>query len=129
MEPVLVTTAVHVLAAVYWAGTTFALARTGGASADRLFAPQMAAAAIAILSGGYLWKLTHAGGFERAEQVLAAGALCALIAVGLQGLFAGLALRRAPDDGAARTRVATAYRISAGLLVITILTMATARYL
>ncbi|MBI1210003.1 MAG: hypothetical protein GC190_00950 [Alphaproteobacteria bacterium] len=133
------TVAVHVLAAVYWAGTTFALARIGGTSAERLFAPQMAAATIAVLSGGYLWKLTHGGGyFGEAEQVLAVGALSAIIAAGVQGMFAGLSLRQlrrgaangaASEDTAARKRVAMAYRISAGLLVITIVAMTSARYL
>ena len=135
MQIALITTvAAHVLAAVFWAGTTFGLARTGGASAERLFAPQMGAATIAVLSGGYLWKLAHSGGvFGLAEQVLAAGALCAIIAAGVQGALAGAALRRirngAADAAAAQARVATAYRISAGLLVITLLTMTSARFL
>src|SRR5258708_1141999 len=92
--------AVHVLAAVFWAGTTFALARTGGAAVDRVFVPEMGAAAIAILSGGYLWKLTHGGGvFGQAEQVLAVGALCAIIALGVQGvLVAPKRIRRAAVD-------------------------------
>ena len=94
----------------------------------------MGAATIAVLSGGYLWKLTHSGGFfGPAEQVLAVGALCAIIAAGVQGVFAGLTLRRmrgaAADEAAARKRLAIAYRISAGLLVITILAMTSARYL
>ena len=108
MQIALITTvAIHVLAAVFWAGTTFGLARTGGASADRLFVPQMGAATIAVLSGGYLWKLTHSGGFfGPAERVLAVGVLCAVIAAGVQGALAGPALRRirhaAADDAVAR---------------------------
>ena len=125
------TVATHVLAAVYWAGTTFGLARTGGASADRLFAPQMAAATIAVLSGGYLWSLTHAGGSGLAEQVLALGALSAVVAAGVQGVLVGPSLRRIrrADDAVAQKRLGLAYRISAGLLVITLLTMTSARYL
>ena len=127
------TVAIHVLAAVFWAGTTFGLARTGGASADRLFGSQMGAALIAVLSGGYLWTLTHPGGFfGPAEQVLAAGALAAITAAGVQGVLVGPALRRirgAEADHGARKRVALAYRVSAALLAITILTMTSARFL
>jgi hypothetical protein len=45
----------HVLSGVFWAGTTFALARTGGNQADLFFRPQMSAAAIAVVTGGVLW--------------------------------------------------------------------------
>ena len=124
---------VHVLAAVFWAGSTFGLARTGGVSAEQLFAPQMGAATLAVLSGGYLWKLTHAGGAGLAEQVLTVGALSAIVAAGVQGMLAGPAIRRirtgAAEDQAARKRLGIAYRISAALLAVTILTMTSARFL
>jgi len=127
------TIVVHVLAAVFWAGTTFGLARTDGASADRLFRPQMGAAVIAVLSGFYLWSLTHAGaGFGPAEQALAAGILSAFVAAGVQGALAGPALRRlrnSAGDVSAQKRLATAYRISAALLGVTVLTMTAARFL
>jgi hypothetical protein len=73
---VLATVTLHVLAGVFWAGSTFTLARTAAASADRLFRPQIAAAAGAIITGGYLWHLTHPG-FGTQEPFLALGALCA----------------------------------------------------
>ena len=127
------TVAVHVLAAVFWAGTTFGLARTGGVSADQLFSRQMIAATVAVLSGGYLWGLTHAGaGFGPAEQTLVAGALAAILAAGVQGVLVGAALRRlrtTTSDAAAKGRVALAYRISAALLAVTIVTMTSARFL
>jgi hypothetical protein len=130
MQNILIATvAVHVLSAVFWAGTTFGLARTGGTSADKLFRPQMGAAVIALLSGAYLWSLTHEGaGFGPPEQVLVAGALSAIIAAGVQGALVGPALRAA-DAAAAKNRLAIAYRISALLLGITIVTMTAARFL
>jgi hypothetical protein len=127
------TVAVHVLAAVFWAGTTFGLAGTGGGSAAQLFGRQMIAATIAVLSGGYLWSLTHAGaGFGPAEQTLAGGALAAILAAGVQGVLVGPSLRRlraSSDDAAAKARIALAYRISALLLAITLVTMTSARFL
>src|SRR5437660_12767972 len=51
----------HVLSGVFWAGTTFALARTGGNQADRFFRPQMGAAAVVAVTGGLLWFLLHHG--------------------------------------------------------------------
>lgn len=129
----IVAVAVHVLGAVFWAGTTFSLARTGGLAADRLFRPQMLAATIAILSGGYLWSLTHAGGAGLAEEVLTAGALCAIIAAAVQGMLAGATIRQVRraklDEDAARPRLVLAYRISALLLAVTIVAMTSARYL
>jgi hypothetical protein len=62
--------ALHVLTTAFWAGTTFALARTGGAAAERLFGPQLAAALLAFASGGYLGHTLHAHAFGRQEQVL-----------------------------------------------------------
>ena len=41
----------HILSAVFWAGTSFTLARTGGAGGEQLFRPQMGAAVIAVLTG------------------------------------------------------------------------------
>ncbi len=74
----------HVLSSVFWAGSSFALARTGGAGGEQLVFPQLGAATIAILTGAYLGHLVHAGSFGTPEQVLALGAVCALIAVGVQ---------------------------------------------
>ncbi len=50
----------HILSSVFWAGTSFTLARTGGVGGELLFRPQMGAATIAVLSGGYLGHLAHA---------------------------------------------------------------------
>jgi len=57
----IVTLVLHVLSGVFWAGTTFALARTAGNQADLFFRPQMGAAAVAVATGGLLWFLLHDG--------------------------------------------------------------------
>lgn len=55
MQTVLVVTLVlHVLSGVFWAGSTFTLARTGGTGAEKLFRPQMGAAVVAVLTGAVL---------------------------------------------------------------------------
>src|SRR5712672_784019 len=96
----IITLSLHVLSSVFWAGSSFALARTGAAGGEQLVFPQLGAATIAILTGaylGHLGHLVHAGSFGTTEQVLALGAVCALIAVGVQaaiGPRAVLTLRR-----------------------------------
>lgn len=123
--------AVHVLSAVFWAGSTFALARTGGTLAPRLFGPQMGAAAVAIMSGGYLWRLTQAQALGQGSRVLAVGALGAILAACLQAVMIGSGLRQrraAPEGDGGHRRIAITYRVSAALLAVTVFTMATARY-
>ncbi len=39
----------HVLSSVFWAGSSFALARTGGLGGEKLLFPQIGAATVAIL--------------------------------------------------------------------------------
>jgi uncharacterized membrane protein len=120
----------HVLSSVFWAGTSFALARTGGVGGEQLFRPQMGAAVVAILTGGYLGHLAHAGAFGIAEKVLAAGALAALIAAGIQAAIRAIANLRAgkADEAAAHSRLAAAQRIAALLLAVTAVCMGAARY-
>jgi hypothetical protein len=105
----------HVLPGVFWAGSTFVLARSGGSGADRLFAPQMGAATLAVLAGIGLMLLLHRGPQGPMEHTLGIGAACALVAAGVQG---GLR-RRSPG---------LAQRLAAGLLAITIICMVIARY-
>src|SRR5260370_39598188 len=83
----------HILTGVFWAGTSFTLAGTGGAGGGQLFRPQMGAAVIAVLSGFYLAHLVHSATFGTTEQVLGVGALAALIAAGVQGAIGGRAIR------------------------------------
>ena len=122
----------HVLSSVFWAGSSFTLARTGGLGGEKLFRPQMGAAVVAILTGGYLGHAVHEGAFGTAEKILAAGALAALVAAFVQGLVGGramLSLRGGTADIAgARSRLATAQRIAALLLAVTAVCMGAARY-
>ena len=128
----IITLSLHILSAVFWAGTSFTLARTGGIGGEQLFRPQMGAAVVAVLTGGYLGHLVHAGAFGTAEQILAVGALAALVAAGVQGAIGGRAIRSlrtgTADEAGARSRIAKAQRIAAGLLAVTAVCMGAARY-
>ena len=133
MQAVLIVTiALHVLAGVFWAGSTFVLARTGGAQARQLFRPQMGAATIAVVTGGTLWFLLHRGAAGMQEHILGVGAVSALLAAGIQG-SAAWALRRPTPAGASGTfapdgHMPTSQRIAAALLAIAAICMAAARY-
>jgi hypothetical protein len=128
---VIVTLVLHVLAGVFWAGATFVLARTGGYLADRFFRPQMGAATVAVLTGALLWFLLHQGSAGIQEHILGIGAVCALLAAGVQGSSAR-ALKLSAADGSKEfmpsRRIAVSQRIAAGLLAITVACMAAARY-
>ena len=129
----LVSLVLHILSGVFWAGSTFALARTGAVAADQLFRPQMGAAVVAIITGGVLWHLLHPSGFSTTEQVLALGAVGAVLAAGAQGGLCGPALRRLArvdgKDARSQTQMALGQRIAAALLALTVICMAAARYL
>jgi hypothetical protein len=110
--------ALHVVAGVFWAGSTFVLARTGGTGAELLARPQLGAAAVAVMAGAALWSLTHRHSFQRPEQVLALGACCA-IAAGIVQATVTFRLRQ---------QIASGQRAAAGLLMVTVICMAVARY-
>jgi hypothetical protein len=128
----MITIAVHALAGVFWAGTTFALARLEGAYAERFFGPQMGAAVLALLSGALLWHFLHEGGTGAPEMVLGLGILCAIVAAGVQGAMIGSArrkLKRAGGDEAhLRFRMVKGERIASALLAITVICMVIQRY-
>ena len=129
--PLVIAISVHILAATFWAGSTFALARMGGNGSEQLFVPQLFAAVFAIGAGAYLWHTLHEGSFETTEQLLAAGAVAAILALAIQAAVIGGALRqlrRSGNDTSARSRVAVAQRGAAVLLAIATATMAAARY-
>ena len=105
----------HILAGVFWAGSTFAIVRSGGAGAQALFGPQMGAATLTVLAGIGLWGLLHRGSMGPMEHTLALGALCAIAAAGVQGATR----RKNPLKG---------QRIAAALLAIAVICMAIARY-
>jgi len=123
----------HVLSGVFWAGTTFALARTAGNQAALFFRAQMGAAAIAVVTGGVLRFYLHHGPLGTPGHLLAIGALCAFLALGVQGMMVASALQKLPapaesEGSRVRRRVATGQRIAAALLMITVTCMAAARY-
>lgn len=117
--------AVHVLSSVFWAGSTFALAGKGGEGAGTLLHPRLGAAIVSILSGSSLWHLLHQGSFQRTEQILAAGAAAAMLALLVQVAMVRPGLR----SGETSPRVAAGYRMSAALLFATVICMAVARYI
>jgi uncharacterized membrane protein len=115
--------AIHVMAGVVWAGTTFLLAmaimplmlRHGAEGAGRwlgmaarragLFAS--ISALLTVLSGIYLFATLHRHDHSASELVLKTGAAAALLALAV-GLFVGrpagqrlAQLHQAPQDGAA----------------------------
>lgn len=129
----IVTLVLHVLSGVFWAGTTFALARTAGNQANLFFRPQMGAAAVAVATGGLLWFLLHDVPLGLQGQILALGALCALLALAVQGAMGRPALRELSaleesEGPRLRHRVATGQRIAAAFLMVTVTCMAAARY-
>jgi hypothetical protein len=106
---------VHALAGVFWAGSTFLLARTSTGATGGLFRSQMGAATLAVLAGVGLWGTLHRGANGPMEKTLAAGAVCAIAAASLQGM-----LRKSSP--------VLAQRLAAGLLGITVVCMVIARY-
>jgi hypothetical protein len=128
---VLVTVA-HVLAGVFWAGSSAVLARTGAAGIELLARPQLGAAVLAILMGGVLWSLNHRGAEGTGEHILGAGALCALAAAVLQAAslpkVRALATAQGADRDALRRSLALRQRIAIGLLAVTIAAMVSWRY-
>jgi hypothetical protein len=125
--------AFHVVPGVFWAGTTFVLARNGGQGAEQLAYPQMGAAAVSMLAGLALWGILHGGAFGRFQQILAIGVLCAVAAAGVQSAKGLPAIRRLlagedRDAASLRAQIVQAQRIAAPLLVVTIIAMVSARY-
>jgi uncharacterized membrane protein len=129
---VIAATIIHVLVSVFWAGTTFTLARLAGLGGEKFVFPQLGAAAIAVLTGGYLGYALHASSFGVAEQVLAIGIACAVIAAVLQGTIGVGTLRLLQTNGLdielARDRIGKAQRVAAALLAVTVIAMVLARY-
>ncbi len=134
MQAVLITLVVlHVLSGVFWAGTTFALARMAGNQGAALFRPQMGAATLAILTGALLWFLLHRGPAGLQEHVLGLGALLAIVAVAIQGatrrrsriaVAGGGTLDGGLDQGAV-----TGQRLAAACLAVTVACMAASRFI
>ena len=124
----------HVVPGVFWAGSTFVLARAGGQGAEPLAYPQLGAATVSMIAGFGLMGLLHAGVFGTFEQVLALGVICAIAAAGVQSARGLPAIRRlravsGSESESLRAQIAQAQRIAAGLLAVTVICMVIARYI
>lgn len=122
----------HVLAGVFWAGTTITLARDPEIRAERFFGPQMGSAGVVFLTGALLWYFFHGAYFGGMETVLAIGIVAAIVAAGVLGSMVGPAQRElagaSPEqETSLRARMAKGERIAARLLVVTVACMAVAR--
>jgi len=122
------TLGLHMAGAAFWLLTSLVLGFGQPAEASvRLFRPQMVAATVAVFSGGGLWSLLHPGGFGRQEMVLAAGAVLAIAAAGVQGAMVGGPVRRLPDPAAA-SKVVRGQKIAAVLLALALACMLIVRH-
>jgi hypothetical protein len=126
--------ALHVLAGVFWAGTTFALARLGVERAGQLLRPQLGAAVVAVATGALLWFLFHRGDTSMQAHILALGATFAVLALGVQAVTAASGARKlstsgGPDALQVHNSATIAQRMAAPLLAVTVVCMAIARYL
>ena len=71
--------------------------------------------------------MLHPSGFRPQEMVLAAGAVLAIAAAGVQGAMVGSAVRRLPDP-AAEAKIARGQKIAGVLLLLTLACMMAARH-
>jgi hypothetical protein len=122
----------HVMAGVFWAGTTITLARDPDIRAERFIRPQMDAAGMVFLTGALLWYFFHGAYFGSMEMVLAVGIVTAFAAAGVLGAMVRSPSRRLAGANAVtetqlRAKMVRGERIAAGLLVVTVLCMAVAR--
>ena len=122
----------HVLSGVFWAGSTFALARLGGRFAEHLVKPQLHAAAGTVVTGVALWGIAHRG-FAGRELVLSAGAILAIVAAGIQSGVTLPAVKRLATSEQNETlalysRITVSQRIAALCLLVTVASMAASRY-
>ncbi len=116
----------HVLAGVFWAGSSFTLARVGAGTElyQRLWRPQIGSAVVAFLTGGYLGHTFHRGAMSAVEHTLFFAIAAAILALVLQ-VGATVAARRAQDGG---KFFRPAQRAAALLLILTVIGMGGARY-
>ena len=118
----------HMAATLFWLLTSLVTGFTGNASlSGRLFRSQMVAATLAVFSGGGLWSMLHPGGMRPQEMVLAAGAVLAIAAAGVQGALVGGSVRRLPDP-TAEAKVVRGQKIAGVLLALALACMLTARH-
>ncbi|MGZ3273159.1 MAG: hypothetical protein ACXU82_11720 [Caulobacteraceae bacterium] len=126
--PLLLILGLHMAATLFWLLTSLVLGFGGNPGASkRMFRSQMVAATLAVFSGGGLWSMLHPAGFRPQEMVLAAGAVLAIAAAGVQGALVGGQVRRMPDP-AAEAKVVRGQKIAAVLLVLALACMMAARH-
>jgi hypothetical protein len=122
--------ALHVLPAVFWAGSTFVVAHGAVTRMERLARSQLGAAVVAILAGGALWGFTRPYG--TAKTIIEIGAACAIAALVLQiiSLPAARQLGGAgeTDADALRRWVLITQRFAAGLLAVCVICMVIWRF-
>jgi hypothetical protein len=106
----------HALSGVFWAGSTLALTHTSPAHkiTPELYRAQMSAAVLTIAAGAALWGIVIRGAHGPMETTLGIGALCAVVAAGVQG-----GMRKSP---------VMAQRIAAVLLSATVVCMVISPY-
>jgi hypothetical protein len=112
---VMILLAVHALAGVFWVGSTLALTHSDLTLTRKLFRAQMSAAMLAVAAGLGLWGLLIRGAHGPMADTLGLGALCALIAAGVQG-------------GMYRMHPTRGQRIAAVLLSVTVICMVISPY-
>ncbi|WP_250627233.1 hypothetical protein [Pinirhizobacter soli] len=118
----------HVVTGVFWAGSSFVLARMGGLLVEKLAFPQFGAGVATLCLGMATWFLALRGlpptpGFH----VLGIGAACAVLALIVQAsaLPAVKTLKGAQGDSSPQQRrVLISQRVAAGLLLLAVLAMA-----
>jgi hypothetical protein len=121
--PLLLTIGLHIAAGLFWLLTSLVLGFGGNPEASkRLFRSQMVAATIAVFAGGGLWSMLHPYGFRAPEMLLAAGAVLAIGAAGVQGAMVGGQVRRLPDP-AAEAKIVRGQKIAGVLLVLALACM------
>jgi hypothetical protein len=125
--PLLLTIGLHIAGAAFWLLTSLALGFGAAAEASRrMFRPQMVAATITVFAGGGLWTILHPYGFGPPEMVLAAGAVLAIAAAGVQGAMVGGPVRRLPDPAAA-AKIVRGQKIATVLLALALVCMMIAK--
>jgi len=117
----------HVVTGVFWAGSSFVLARTGGLLVEKLAFPQFGAGIATLCMGLATWFLALRGlpptpGFH----VLGIGAACAVLALIVQASALPAVKTLHAQGGASpqQRRVLISQRIAAGLLLLAVLAMA-----
>ena len=132
MQVVLLASVVHVSAAVFWAGSTFAALRRDISPSllKALFVPQLGASWWAIVSGGFLYWRMYAGASPSMNILLLhTGAAAGILAAFCNAIVVGLSLRRAggsPQEVPAAARAGQ--RITAVLLGVAVLAMSAFRF-